>query len=607
MAISIESIAILLVLGAYLIIAEPVDLTTLTIGSNLTNDTTTHVKNGVSDNTTTFYMYSTNSTPTLLMFTINETMGNRSMDVIQNTAIQLTFCMLYTSIFILGVFGNVLVCYVVINNKAMQTVTNLFITNLALSDILLCVLAVPFTPLYTFLGGWVFGTPMCHIVPYAQGCSVYISTLTLTSIAIDRFFVIIYPFHPRMKLSTCISIIVTIWVFSLLVTLPYGMYVQMARHSEGVMVCEEYWPTEHLRKVYSLLTTSLQFLIPFVIIAICYICVSVRLNNRAKAKPGSKTSKRDEADRERKKRTNRMLICMVAIFGLSWFPLNIVNVINDFYSDTNDWRFYNLLFFLAHLTAMSSTCYNPFLYAWLNENFRKEFKQVLPCFDPSHGRNGNSTTNRQWRSGRTCNGNTETIQETLLPSSALHNVQEIQPRGAIKETGMRASPPSQQSPGQLVDTILLSDIKPQTMSQEVTIILPSGVIETKFDNISLTPSTQILEEVVNNNNKQPPSAMKKPNTVKNQNKKLTIDDSRFNNNPTHLEAAKLEFLLGNGGSSNMLGTNNNNFFSHDHNHQATDDFNEANGSNKINSPLPVTADMISLINTDSMMMLKKQH
>ncbi len=29
---------------------------------------------------------------------------------------------------------------------------------------------------------------------------------------------------------------------------------------------------------------------------------------------------------------------------------------------------------------MSSTCYNPFLYAWLNENFRKEFKQVLPCF-----------------------------------------------------------------------------------------------------------------------------------------------------------------------------------------------------------------------------------
>jgi neuropeptide F receptor len=72
-------------------------------------------------------------------------------DIIHNRAVQAVFCMLYTVIFVLGIFGNVLVCYVVGRNKAMQTVTNFFITNLALSDILLCTLAVPFTPLYTFL------------------------------------------------------------------------------------------------------------------------------------------------------------------------------------------------------------------------------------------------------------------------------------------------------------------------------------------------------------------------------------------------------------------------------------------------------------------------
>ena len=91
-------------------------------------------------------------------------------DIIHNRIIQTTFCLLYFAIFVLGVFGNVLVCYVVFRNKAMQTVTNLFITNLALSDILLCVLAVPFTPLYTFLRGWIFGSTLCHMVPYAQGC-----------------------------------------------------------------------------------------------------------------------------------------------------------------------------------------------------------------------------------------------------------------------------------------------------------------------------------------------------------------------------------------------------------------------------------------------------
>lgn len=36
--------------------------------------------------------------------------------------------------------------------------------------------------------------------------------------------------------------------------------------------------------------------------------------------------------------------------------------------------------FLAHTIAMSSTCYNVFLYAWLNDNFRKELKRILPCF-----------------------------------------------------------------------------------------------------------------------------------------------------------------------------------------------------------------------------------
>jgi len=119
------------------------------------------------------------------------------MDIIEDAGVQALFFVCYTTIFVLGVFGNVLVCYVVGRNRAMQTVTNFFITNLALSDILLCILAVPFTPLYSFLGQWIFGRVLCHLVAYAQGTSVYISTLTLTSIAIDRFFVIIYPFQVR--------------------------------------------------------------------------------------------------------------------------------------------------------------------------------------------------------------------------------------------------------------------------------------------------------------------------------------------------------------------------------------------------------------------------
>ncbi|KDR21762.1 Prolactin-releasing peptide receptor [Zootermopsis nevadensis] len=342
-------------------------------------------------------------------------------DIIHDHAVQALFCILYTTIFVLGVFGNVLVCYVVGRNRAMQTVTNFFITNLALSDILLCTLAVPFTPLYTFLGQWIFGRVLCRLVSCAQGISVYISTLTLTSIAIDRFFVIIYPFQQRMQLITCIIIIFSIWMFSLIVTLPYGIYIRH-RFLDGRYYCEEFWPSEDFRQLYGALTTSMQFVLPFIIIAFCYIKVSLKLNDRARAKPGSKNSRKEELDRERKRRTNRMLIAMVTIFGVSWLPLNLVNLLNDLYIPIGSWKYYNLCFFMVHAIAMSSTCYNPFLYAWLNENFRKEFKQVLPCFVPSGSRSSASGAMGRtggWRSERTCNGN-ETMQETLLPTSVIH-------------------------------------------------------------------------------------------------------------------------------------------------------------------------------------------
>lgn len=428
---------------------------------------------------------------------------NSNEDLITDDRVQFVFCIIYVAIFVIGIFGNVLVCYVVFRNRAMQTVTNLFIMNLALSDILLCVLAVPPTPMYTFLRKWIFGTALCHLMLYAQGCSVYISSLTLTSIAIDRFFVIIYPFHPRMKLTTCAGIIFGIWCFALLVTLPYGFYIDHYYGEDNVTsYCEETWPSEHNRKVFGSITSTLQFVLPFLIISFCYIRVSIKLNDRARRKPGTKTSHKERLDRARKKRTNRMLIAMVAVFGGSWLPLNCVNIMNDFYEKSSQWQYYNIVFFFAHTVAMSSTCYNPFLYAWLNENFRKEFKLVLPCF--SRGR-ASMRLGTKWRSDqRTCNGNNETIQESLLPSSCLRPngllQPEIIPRGPTSNEEDRIVF-KQRLQSCSVDSILLSDVGPpktifngcgsslhlnitnsngNTLNGE-TVMLPSGVLETPFD------------------------------------------------------------------------------------------------------------------------------
>ena len=75
----------------------------------------------------------------------------------------------------------------IFRSKQMHSVTNFFILNLAISDVVMCLFAVPFTPLQSFTGKWMFGKALCILFPFSQGVSVYISTLTLTIIALDRY------------------------------------------------------------------------------------------------------------------------------------------------------------------------------------------------------------------------------------------------------------------------------------------------------------------------------------------------------------------------------------------------------------------------------------
>jgi neuropeptide Y receptor len=130
----------------------------------------------------------------------------------------------YCIIFLLGLIGNSLVVFVVCNNKSMQSVTNVFITNLAVSDIFMCLLCVPFTPISFFMANWPFGKFLCHLVPFSLGVCVYVSTLTSLAIAIDRYFVIVHPFKPRMKLGVCLLLIAVVWVVSISISLPLAIY-----------------------------------------------------------------------------------------------------------------------------------------------------------------------------------------------------------------------------------------------------------------------------------------------------------------------------------------------------------------------------------------------
>lgn len=107
--------------------------------------------------------------------------------------------LLYIPIFIFALLGNGTVCYIVQSTPRMRTVTNYFIANLALGDILMSLFCVPpsFISQY-ILNYWPFGIVLCHFVNYSQVVSVLVSAYTLVAISIDRYIAIMWPLRPRI-------------------------------------------------------------------------------------------------------------------------------------------------------------------------------------------------------------------------------------------------------------------------------------------------------------------------------------------------------------------------------------------------------------------------
>jgi neuropeptide Y receptor len=76
---------------------------------------------------------------------------------------------MYCTIFLFALTGNGLVCHVVHSSPRMRTVTNYFIVNLAVGDILMTIFCVPFSSVSTLLlQYWPFGNGMCHTVSFSQ-------------------------------------------------------------------------------------------------------------------------------------------------------------------------------------------------------------------------------------------------------------------------------------------------------------------------------------------------------------------------------------------------------------------------------------------------------
>nr|XP_056714642.1 G-protein coupled receptor 83 [Euleptes europaea] len=299
--------------------------------------------------------------------------GTRS----QNIVVRIFLIAAYSFIIIFSLFGNALVCHIVIKNKRMHFATSLFIANLAVADLMITFLNTPFTLARFVNSTWIFGKGMCHVSRFAQYCSLHVSAFTLTAIAVDRHQVVMHPLKPRISTTKGLVSIGIIWIMATCFSLPHAIYQKLFtfEYSEEVTrsLCLPDFPepADLFWKYLDLATFVLLYILPLVIILVTYASVAKRLWLRNAI--GDVTIEQYFALRRKKKTTIKMLVLVVVIFAVCWFPLNCYVVLLS----SQVIRSNNALYFAFHWLAMSSTCYNPFIYCWLNENFRAELKNCL--------------------------------------------------------------------------------------------------------------------------------------------------------------------------------------------------------------------------------------
>ncbi|XP_070539571.1 prolactin-releasing peptide receptor-like [Ptychodera flava] len=289
------------------------------------------------------------------------------------------FILLYSLVFIVGSIGNALLVGTVIRYKSLQNVTNFFIANLAASDFVMCIFCIPWSLAQSLMDDWIFGETMCRFIPMVQAVSVYVSVLSHMVIAIDRYFAIMHPLKTRLTLTSCFCVLAVTWIFGFCLASPIGVYThQFDLRSFGFgIACFEFWPSPSRRLIYSISLLLIQYVIPLVVVTSSYRRMSLNLNRRVA--PGVITDEQEYRETRRKQKTNRLLVAVVASFALSWLPFNVFMVLNDTNINLIDKRYFNVMFTLCHLIAMTSTCYNPFIYAWLHPNFREKFKSKMQC------------------------------------------------------------------------------------------------------------------------------------------------------------------------------------------------------------------------------------
>ncbi|KAJ8270341.1 hypothetical protein GJAV_G00113240, partial [Gymnothorax javanicus] len=127
--------------------------------------------------------------------------------------------------FVIGIVGNSMVVAVIYCYMKLKTVANIFVFNLAVSD-LTFLITLPMWATVTAMGyNWPFGSFLCKASAGLTIFNLYTSIFFLTSLSIDRYLAIVHPVRSRQRRTVVYARItcVLIWIFAFLLSLPTAL------------------------------------------------------------------------------------------------------------------------------------------------------------------------------------------------------------------------------------------------------------------------------------------------------------------------------------------------------------------------------------------------
>ncbi|KAG2455653.1 histamine H2 receptor-like [Polypterus senegalus] len=291
------------------------------------------------------------------------------------------------ALFVLTVCGNVLVCLVVCHNRKLRNLTNCFIVSLAVTDLLLGLLVLPFSAVNELFLSWPFGATFCNVYTSLDVMLCTASILNLFMISLDRYYAVTAPLRYAMLVtpSRVAVALGVIWVVSFMVSFPpihlgwntVNFTVQNKGAGDRDTTC-----MLELNKGYALLDAFGTFYLPLLVMCVTYYRIFKIAREQAKrintatcsGTAGAHLHSHLALPSVREHKATVTLAAVMGAFIVCWFPYFTVFTYLGLQGHV-DQTVYGIVLWLGY----ANSALNPILYAALNRDFRTAYSQLLHC------------------------------------------------------------------------------------------------------------------------------------------------------------------------------------------------------------------------------------